>query len=238
MEQTDLHDDQSYIVARKAHRWKTLFIIAAVIVGVIVVGGIYFYILVRQNINGINGSNNSNAVTNMDVDLAGAPYTGSPTAQVVIVEFSDFQCSYCKEAFSVVRELISYYGDRIKFVYRNFPITESHPNAQKAAEAGLCAQAQDKFWAMHDKMFINQSDLSVLSLKNYAKEINLNTMEFNACLDQSTYAVKVQKDFDDGLNAGVTGTPTFFINGRIFPGVISFSDMQGAIDKLLAAYGQ
>jgi protein-disulfide isomerase len=204
------------------------------------VGGIYFYTLVRQSIEDINSNNNSNSTvsTNVNVDLADAPYTCSPTASVVIVEFSDFQCSYCKEAFTVVRELINYYGNSIKFEYRNFPITESHPNAQKAAEAGLCAQAQDKFWAMHDKMFINQSDLSVLALKNYAKEINLDTEKFNTCLDQGAYTIKVQKDFEDGLNAGVSGTPTFFINGRIFPGVITFSEMQSAIDRLLAAYGQ
>ncbi|MFH1207100.1 MAG: DsbA family protein [Patescibacteria group bacterium] len=238
MEQSEFGDDQPYIAARKAHRWKMLFIIAAVIVGVVVAGGIYFYILVRQNITNINGSDISNAITNADVDLAGAPFTGSPAAKVVIVEFSDFQCSYCKDAFSVVREIINYYGNRIKFEYRNFPIVESHPNAQKAAEAGLCAHAQDKFWAMHDKIFINQSDLSVLALKNYAKEINLDATKFNACLDQNTYKVAVQKDFSDGLNAGVSGTPTFFINGRIFPGVISFPDLQGAIDRLLAAYGQ
>lgn len=238
MEPNEFGDGQPYLSDRRARRWKTLFIIAATIVGVVLAGGIYFYILVRQNIKDINGTSNSNAVTNANVDLVDAPYTGSPTAKVVIVEFSDFQCSYCKEAFSVVREINSYYGDRIKFEYRNFPITENHPNAQKAAEAGLCAHAQDKFWAMHDKMFINQSDLSVLALKNYAKEINLNTTQFNTCLDQGVYAVKVQKDFDDGLNAGVTGTPTFFINGRMFPGVISFTDMKGAIDQLLAAYGQ
>ncbi len=238
MEQSEIGHAGYEEADRKARRWKTLFVVAAVIIGLVVVAGIYFFILVRQNVKNFNGNSNAVTATNANVDVPDAPFIGSPTASVVIVEFSDFQCPYCKEAFSVVRELTNYYGNRIKFEYRNFPITESHPNAQKAAEAGLCAHAQDKFWAMHDKMFINQSDLSVLSLKNYAKEINLDTDKFNTCLDQGTYSVKVQKDFEDGLNAGVTGTPTFFINGRIFPGVISFADMQSAIDRLLAAYAQ
>lgn len=236
MEQGDYGSDQLSAELRRERRWKVLFGVVSAVVIVLLGIGVYFYVLVRKNVDVIQGNDNTNQATAADVDSPDAPYTGSADAHVVVVEFSDFQCPYCEQAFPVVRELINHYGDRIKFEYRNFPIAESHPNAEKAAEAGLCAHAQGKFWEMHDKMFINQSDLSVLALKNYAKEINIDTTQFNTCLDQGTMESRVRKDFQDGLLAGVDGTPTFFINGYKFPGVPTLSDMEGTIDQLLSYY--
>ncbi|MFA5051467.1 MAG: DsbA family protein [Patescibacteria group bacterium] len=238
MEQGENSSDQVSELQKKARRWKALFVVIAAVVVVLLSLGVYFYVLVRKNIEIVNGGADTNQSTIAEVDSPDAPYTGSADSPVVVVEFSDFQCPYCEQAFPVVRELINFYGDRIKFEYRNFPISESHPDAQKAAEAGLCAQNQGKFWELHDKMFINQSDLSVLALKNYAKEINLDSAKFNTCLDSGAFAQRVQKDFQDGLFAGVQGTPTFFVNGQILQGVPTFADMQGAIDQLLSYYGR
>ena len=162
--------------------FKKWFFVLLVVVIIILGIGIYFYILVRQNVENIN-SGNVNQSSDGAVVTTDDPYKGGVDARVVIVELSDFQCPYCYQAFPVVGELISTYGDQIKFIFRDFPDSGRHPQAQKAAEAGECAQEQGKFWEMHDKMFINQDDLSLTALKRYAEEIGLDTSSFSDCLD-------------------------------------------------------
>jgi len=141
------------------------------------------------------------------------PFWGDKGALVKIVEFSDFQCPYCKKSFPVVREILNEYQDDIYYVYRDFPVSQIHAEAAKAAEAGQCAYEQGKFWPMHDKIFINQENIGLADLKRYALEAGLNTSEFNSCLDSGKYAAEVSQDYFDGIALGVVGTPTFFING-------------------------
>lgn len=162
------------------------------------------------------------------------PFLGPKTAKVTVVEFSDFQCPFCRQSFPIVRELEATYRNKIRIVYRDFPITQIHQFAFKAAEAGQCANEQGKFWAYHDKLFTNQERLDILSLKEYARQVGLNELKFNNCLDSGKFAGEVQADFDDGLALGVSGTPTWFINNKRVVGVISLEDFKKIVDAELA----
>ncbi len=157
---------------------------------------------------------NTSIATNDD------PSIGPPTAAVTIVEFSDFECPFCKQAFPIIRELMATYSDRVRYIYRDFPVSEIHDNAQKAAEAGACAHAQGKFWALHDKIFQNAPQITVADLKNYAQSSGLDMALFTTCLDSGQFANEVQQDYRDGASLGVRGTPTWFLNGRKIEGVI------------------
>lgn len=159
------------------------------------------------------------------------PYLGSKDAKVIIIEFSDFECPACKRAEPVVKQVLSYYGDRILFVYRDFPIYQAHPFAQRAAEAANCAFEQGKYWEMHDLLVENQDALDVSSMKRYAREIGLDGENFDSCLDSRKYQQEVEKDANDGVAAGVRGTPTFFINGKQFTGGRSFEEFRKIIDR-------
>jgi len=164
------------------------------------------------------------------------PFLGKENAPVVIVEFSDFQCPFCKRFRDQTFEKIkSEYIDtgKVKFVYRDFPLTSIHPYAWKAAEAAQCAHEQGKFWKYHDKLFENQQNLDVESLKKYAAELELNTSKLNSCLDSGKYEEEVRKDLEDGTKAGVTGTQAFFVNGRMISGAQEFSVFKGIIDSLV-----
>jgi protein-disulfide isomerase len=169
------------------------------------------------------------------------PWFGNPDAKVVIVEFSDFQCPFCARATPTVKQIEETYGDEILFVYRDFPIHSIHPQAQKAGEAAQCAFEQDLFWDYHDLLFEKQQEWSaaigVAKFKEYAATLNLDTEEFNNCLDTDKYAMEVGDDLNAGQEVGVTGTPTFFINGRKLVGAQPFTSFQNIIDQELATVG-
>ncbi len=150
------------------------------------------------------------------------PSLGRPDAPMVVVEFADFGCPFSREVSFTLRELALKYPEKFRYIYRDFPITDLHPIAQKAAEAGECAAEQGRFWEYHDKLYQNQTDLSSERLIEFAAELNLNTTTFRSCLDSGRKRDEVLNDYQDGLNAGVRGTPTFFING---------SKVEGAIPK-------
>jgi protein-disulfide isomerase len=167
------------------------------------------------------------------VATAGHASRGPHDAKVEIVEFSDFQCPFCQQAYPTVQRILSSYGDRIKFVYRHYPLP-NHPNAFPAAEAAACADAQGKFWEFHDRLFANSSQLSDDALKQHAAALGLDTAAFSSCLDDHQMKAKVEKDFQDGEMAGVTGTPAFFINGRPLEGAQPFELFKRDIDEELA----
>ncbi|MBU0646275.1 DsbA family protein [Patescibacteria group bacterium] len=162
------------------------------------------------------------------------PNLGSRAAPVTIVEFSDFSCPYCRQSSFVMRSLVTRYGDQINFIFRDFPVSELHPQAQLAAQAANCAYKQNKFWEYHDKLFINQSRQQEEDLLRYARELNLDLGLFRICLTDREVAEEILDDFADGVAAGVYGTPTFFINGRRIPGAIPESIMEKMINGLLA----
>jgi protein-disulfide isomerase len=143
---------------------------------------------------------------------------GPADAAVTLVEFGDYECSYCGRAYPIIKEVQAALGDRLRFAFRNFPITTSHPHAQHAAEAAEAAGAQGKFWEMHDMLYENQNALADSDLEEYARRVGLDLKRFAADMRTHKYAQRVREDFRDGLMSGVNGTPTFFINETRYDG--------------------
>ncbi len=170
------------------------------------------------------------------------PARGDANASVTIVEFSDYQCPFCLTHFQqTMPQLLKDYIDtgKVKYVFMDFPLDSIHPQARKAAEAAECAGAQDKYWEMHDKLFGDQAtwngnDKAVDVFKKYAADLKLDATAFDKCLDEGKFAAEVEADEQEGLAAGVTGTPAFFINGRYLSGAQPFEVFQQIIDSLLA----
>ena len=173
----------------------------------------------------------------IEVDTDGFPGKGSEDAPVTIVEFSDFECPFCSRVVPTLERVSERYGDRVRIVFRQFPLDNLHPNARKAAEASLCAEEQGKFWEMHDAMFANQRQLQVAQLKRHAGELGLDTGAFDECLDSGRHAAQVQADVDAGAEAGVTGTPAFLINGRFLSGAQPFEAFEKVIEDELRRAG-
>lgn len=165
---------------------------------------------------------------------AEGPSKGPATAPVTIIEFSDYECPFCSRAEESVSQVLQTYGDKVRLVYRQFPL-DMHPNAQKAAEASLCAQDQGKFWELHKVLFENQKALTVDDLKKHATTVGLEGKKFAECLDSGTKAAQVKKDLEDGQKVGVNGTPAFFVNGIFLNGAVPFADFKKVIDEELAA---
>lgn len=143
---------------------------------------------------------------------------GSTSALIELVEYGDYQCPYCRKAYHIVKRAQKELGNKLRFVFRNFPLTDLHPNALNAAIAAEAAGAQGKFWDMHDMIFDNQKFLDDSHLMQYAKIIGLDTDKFEHDFDKDQFYDKVKKDYKSGELNGVEGTPTFFINGRLFEG--------------------
>ncbi len=157
----------------------------------------------------------------VDVGADDDPFMGPQDAPVTLVEFSDFQCPYCRRVQSVLKRLMTAYHGRLKLVFRDFPLRQIHPEAQKAAEAAQCANDQGQFWQYHDRLFA-VTELGTEDLKQYAVELGLDAEQFNACLDSEKYRQEVQKDIDDAIAAGVNATPSFFVNGLPINGAVPF----------------
>lgn len=168
-----------------------------------------------------------------DVSINGAPVKGPAAAPVTVVKFEDFQCPFCKGAQATEAQLVSRYGNKVKLVHRDFPISSIHPLAWKAHEAARCANEQGKFWPYHDLLYTNAPKASVEDLKAYAKEAGLTMSAFEQCLTSGKYKSLVQKDVDEGTRLGVNGTPTFFINGRVLSGAQPLETFAGIIDDEL-----
>jgi len=164
----------------------------------------------------------------------GSPAKGPSTAPVEIVEFSDFQCPYCLRADPTVTQVLNTYGDRVHFVYRHYPLP-GHPAARPAAEASACAAEQGKFWQFHDRLFADQTKLSDADLKKTAADLGLDGAAFNACVDSHKFKSMIDADVAAGQDAGVDGTPAFFINGRLISGAQPFGEFKKLIDEELAA---
>jgi predicted DsbA family dithiol-disulfide isomerase len=168
-----------------------------------------------------------------DIATAGYPSRGPAKAPVTIVEFADFQCPFCGGLYPTLQLVEKNYADKVRLVYRQFPIPTSHPFAQKAAEASLCANDQKHFWEFYDSMFSDQAHLDVPSLKDRAQKMALKMDTFNACLESGKYADAIQKDKEDGRKAGVSSTPTLFINGRVLSGNRPYAEIREIIEDEL-----
>src|SRR6266511_2559330 len=166
------------------------------------------------------------------VDVTGRPIRGNKDAPVTIVEFSDFQCPFCSRARPTVNKVRETYGDKVRVIFRNFPLS-IHPQAQKAGEAAGCAGEQGKFWEMHDRLFANQAKLQVPDLKEHAAVLGLDPEAFRQCLDSGRHTADLQRDAEAGTGYGVSGTPSFFINGRPLVGAQPFESFAQVIDDEL-----
>ena len=167
------------------------------------------------------------------------PILGSEDALITIIEFGDYECPFCKQWHEEIwPQLQTTYPQMIRLVYRDFPLVGLHENAVPAAEAANCAGEQGKYWEYHDLLFQNQSSLSEEKYTILAGELGLSISEFTTCLTNQTYATEVEGDFQEAITFGLTGTPTFFINGYRVEGVPSINDFQGIIENILALEAQ
>ncbi len=160
---------------------------------------------------------------------------GAPEAPVTLVEYGDFQCPYCGEAYPVVNELRARFGDQLRFVFRHMPQAGLHPRAQAAAEAAEAAGAQDRFWEMHDRLFNHQHELSDAELRNHAAAIGLKVERFDRELQERLHAAHVRADYQSGVRSGTPSTPRFFVNGVIHLGSPTLPELEQAISTALAS---
>lgn len=158
---------------------------------------------------------------------------GDKNAKLTLIEYSDFQCPFCARHIPTLDKILEEYKGQVRLVYRHLPLTSIHPQAQKAAEAAECAGEQGKFWEMHDKMFDNQRALSIDNLKSYAKDLGLNSSQFDNCLDSGKYASKVNKHAREAAAAGVTGTPGTFVGDQLVKGAVPYESFKSIIDSKL-----
>jgi protein-disulfide isomerase len=169
----------------------------------------------------------------IEVSIGDDPMKGPADAPVTIVEFSDFQCPFCKRVLPTLEQVLTTYAGKIRLVFRDFPIVTIHPHAQRSAEAAHCAREQGKYWEYHDALFAAQEKFAVTKLSEYAQSIGLDIAAFEQCLASNKYTAEIQKDIADGSQIGVTGTPAFFINGRLLSGAQPFEAFQRIIEEEL-----
>ena len=228
-----------------------LFLPASIIIAGLMIGGAVLY--TRSDSSKVAANNGATAQQIAgNTEQAGSPVNvsadddavlGNPDAPVTIIEFSDFQCPFCrkfyKETLPQIKKDYILTG-KAKLVYRDFPLVQIHPGATPAAEGAECAKEQGKFWEMHDAIFDEQEkqgsgtvQFTADDVKKWAAKIGLNTSKFNQCLNSGKYKQEIEKDIADGSAAGVTGTPAVFVNGRLIVGAQPFAAFKAVIDEEL-----
>ncbi len=204
------------ITIRKDSLWKYS---TFALIGVLVLGAIFF-VLPGKDVTGNavanQGANNLPAPTasaKVDIESEDHFLKGSPSSNVFVIEYSDFECPFCARAYTdaIAGIKSSYSDEEVAVIYRHFPLNSIHPNAQKAAEAAECAGEQGKFVEMHDMLFELGVAGGSATYKSYASQLGLDTAKFNSCLDSGKYASKVSSDLQEGSSLGIQGTPGFFV---------------------------
>ncbi len=174
------------------------------------------------------------AVLTMPVSEDRDHIQGPADAAVTLVQYGDYECPYCGAAYPIIKEVQARLGERLRFVFRNFPITTSHPHAEQAAEAAEAAATQGKFWPMHDLLYENQKNLRDRDLRAYAERLGLDVELFDEELAGHVHAERVREDFMSGVRSGVNGTPTFYINGVRHDGSYEIETLLAALERGLA----
>jgi protein-disulfide isomerase len=154
---------------------------------------------------------------------------------VTLLEYGDYECPYCGAAYPIVKEVQGRMGDRLRFVFRNFPITTSHPHSEQAAEAAEAAAAQGKFWEMHDHLYEHQQRLTDPDLHGYAQELGLDVERFDRELAEHVHADRVREDFMSGVRSGVNGTPSFYVNGAKYDGDYGADALVAELERAASA---
>jgi protein-disulfide isomerase len=162
---------------------------------------------------------------------------GDAAAPCTLVEYGDYQCPYCGQAYPAVKRLQKHFGKRLRFVFRNFPLNQAHQYAEVAAETAEFAAAHGKFWEMHDLLYENQDRLDIDLLAELAETLQLSVKELQAALQAGAYRARVRADFSGGVRSGVKGTPSFFINGQRHDAAPTYEELVDAIGRALAATG-
>jgi protein-disulfide isomerase len=159
---------------------------------------------------------------------------GPADAPVTLVQYGDYECPYCGAAYPIVKDVQKQMGERLRFVFRNFPITTSHPHAEQAAEAAEAAGAQGRFWEMHDHLYENQKHLREEDLHSYAEALGIDVDVFDKELAEHVHAERIHEDFMSGVRSGVNGTPTFFINSVRHDDSYEFETLLAALERAAA----
>jgi protein-disulfide isomerase len=160
---------------------------------------------------------------------------GPADAAVTLVEYGDYECPYCGAAYPIIKQVQARMGERLRFVFRNFPIATSHPHAEQAAEAAEAAAAQGRFWEMHDLLYENQKRLRDQDLRGYAEQLELDVDSFDSDLAEHVHAARVQEDFMSGVRSGVNGTPTFYIDGVQYDDSYDLETLHAALERVAQA---
>jgi predicted DsbA family dithiol-disulfide isomerase len=164
-------------------------------------------------------------------EMVEAPVRGNPSAPVTLCEFSDFQCPHCRMLEPILGRLLDEYGNQVRLIYKNYPISKLHAEARDAAAAAVAAGRQGKFWAMHDKLFANQDHLTPADLEKYATEVKLDLKKWKA--DLGAAQDRVEKDHAEGEKLDISGTPTLYVNGRKYSGPLRYDEVKDWIDEEL-----
>ena len=160
---------------------------------------------------------------------------GPATAAVTLVQYGDYECPYTRQSTTVVRAIQQQLGDKLRFVFRNFPLTEIHPHALHSAETAEAAAVQGKFWEMHDYIFHHQHTLEDSDLEQFAIAVGLDMQQFARDMAERPYISRIEEDLQSGIRSGVRGTPTFFINGVLYPGSWEQEALLAAIEEASAS---
>ncbi len=155
---------------------------------------------------------------------------GADSSAITLLEFADYQCPYCGQAYPIVKDVLAHFGEDLRYAIRSFPLSQVHPHAQRAAEAAEAAGAQGRFWDMHDVLFENQSVLDEFSLVDHARELGLALRRFVRELAGGVHVPRVREDFLSGVQSGVNGTPSFFVQGRRYDGPWDRGSFIGALE--------
>ncbi len=156
---------------------------------------------------------------------------GNENASLTLVEYGDYECPYCGLAYPIIKRIQKHFGNRLRFVFRNFPLVDNHPHAGIAAMTAEFAATKHKFWEMHDLLYENQEFLDMPDLINYAKSLDLSENDLKTAIENELFAEKIENDFMGGVQSGVNGTPTFFINGNRHSGSFEYENLLNALHE-------
>jgi protein-disulfide isomerase len=175
----------------------------------------------------------------LSISVGGDDHSQGPaTAPVTLLEYGDYECPYCGAAYPVAKAVVKHFGSRLRFVFRNMPLSQMHPYAELAAEAAEAAAAQGKFWEMHDALYEHQAELGPKLVQTLAQRLKLDLKQFDDDLASHRFRDHVKRDFMGGVRSGVAGTPTFFINGERYDGELDQNSLTEAVQRQFGRAGK
>lgn len=220
MDERETIADTDHFRQRESHWQLARFALLGIILVAVIFGVIFFARLKTQG----------SVATFLHADTT-RPSLGPANAPLLIVEYSDFQCPFCKQEVPVLQQVVAEYGDKVRIEYRHYPIYQIHPRAVIAGVASECAHVQGRFWDYHDLIFENQKNLSDADLLVYARRLGLNQEQFAQCMKSPPPQKRVTNDYNEARAAGVRATPTFFINGKFVEGAIAIEQWRDILNN-------